>query len=343
MAKRKVLVFGAAGFIGTYLIDELVKQGWEVTASDISEFGEKYYAEINVPYVYIDITKSSDFSKLGQKKYDVVINLAALQPANFASKKYVPGDYININVVGSLNIFEFACASGSGQIIYACSHRNTSGLWYKKQAIKEEDGRAQEYKGEYSMFSISESAAQDCLEFYRANYPIKGIIFRLPPVYGFGPHLEIFKDGKQIKTGFQTFIDNAMACKPLEVWGDSNKGRDIIYVKDVVAAFLLAMENESAGGLYNITTGRYLSLKEEVETIAKVFWGDNSKPIIIEKPEHALLMDSFVYDNSKAKRELGWTPKYSFEELLRDYKKEKEANRFAFLLEKRQKMFKEGQ
>jgi len=341
MKGKKILVFGAGGFIGTYLIDELVKQGYDVTASDISEIGEEYYRSQKINYVPVDITNEDDFKKLGSSPFDVVINLAALQPANFATKKYKLSDYIKINVSGTFNILEFCRTTKSGKIIYGSSHRNTSGLWKKDKAIREEEGRSQQYGGEYSMFSIAESAAQDCVEFFRANYGIKGIIFRLPPVYGYGPHLEIYKEGKPIKTGFQTFIDSAKACKPLEVWGDSSRGRDIIYVKDVVSAFIKAINSENAGGLYNITSNKYLTLKEEVDIIAKVFWGDDTKPVVIEKPEHSLTMDSFLYDNSKAKKELDWSPQYSFEDMLRDYKKEMEKQKFGFLLEKRKNMFKE--
>lgn len=339
MKKKKILVFGAAGFIGTYLIDELLKQNYEIVASDISAIGEEYYHEQNIPFIPVDITNKNDFEKLEKTEYDAVIHLAALQPANYSAANYSPQDYININVNGTLNILEFCRKNKAKKIIYASSHRNTSGLWYKNIAIKEEDGRSQQYEGEYSMFSISESAAQDCVEYYRANYDLKGIIFRLPPVYGFGPHLEIFKDGKPMKTGFQTFIENAMNCKPLEVWGDITVGRDIIYVKDVVSAFVKAINNEEAGGLYNISSGYRLTLKEEVETIASVFWGCDTVPVFVMKPEKIHTMDSFVYDNSKAKQELRWNPQYNFEKMLLDYKKELDINKFGFLIKKRQKMF----
>jgi UDP-glucose 4-epimerase len=339
MGRKKVVVFGAAGFIGTYLIDELLKQNYEVLASDINEIGEAYYGQQNIPYISVDITKKEEFAKIKLEQIDFVIHLAALQPATFSANNFKPIDYININVVGTANILEFARERKAAKVIYASSHRNTSGLWHKGVKIKEQDGRAQEYKGEYAMFSISESSAQDCVEFYRANYDIKGIIFRLPPVYGYGPHLEIFKDGAPVKTGFQTFIDNAKNCKPLEVWGDVTVGRDIVYVKDVVAAFLKAIENEKAGGLYNITSGYKLTLQEEVETIARVFWGDKTEPVLVYKPEKKHTMDSFVYDNTKAKEELNWEPQYNFEKMLIDYNKEVQNNKFGFLIEKRKKMF----
>ena len=161
-------------------------------------------------------------------------------------------------------------------------------------------------------------------------------------MYGFGPHTEIFKDGKPIKTGFQIFMDSAKACKPLEVWGDGNVGRDIVYVKDVIAAFIKAISSESAKGLYNITSGKRITLKEEAETIARVFWGDSTKPQVIDKPEKTNSVDSFLYDINKAKKELGWTPKFSFEDMLLDYIKENSNNSFGYLVEKRKMMLKEG-
>lgn len=336
--KANILVFGAAGFIGTYLIDELIIEGYGVLASDISDIGENYYREQNIPYLAIDITNKDDFKKLEDAQFDAIIHLAALQPANF-SVNYSPSDYIKINVDGTLNILEYCRVSKTKKIIYASSHRNTSGLWHKNVPIKEEYGRSQQYNGEYSMFSISESAAQDCVEYYNANYDIRGVILRLPPVYGYGPHLEIFKNGKPIRTGFQTFIENAINCRPLEVWGDATVGRDIIYVKDVVSAIIKAIKSDNARGLYNISSAYRLTLKEEVETIAKVFWGNDQPPEFIANPEKQHSMDSFVYDNSKAKRELGWEPRFNFENLLLDYKKELGANKFGFLIEKRKKMF----
>ena len=340
--KKKILVFGAAGFMGTYLINELKKQNYEITASDISEIGEKYYEKKNIPYIYVDITKQNDFEKLPQEQFDEVLHLAAFQPANVSAKNYDPKTYINVNVTGTLNILEFCKKNNVSKIIYASSHRNTQGLWIDNKAIKEDDGRSIKYTGEYAMFSISESAAQDCVLHYQAQYGLKSVIFRLPPVYGYGPHTEIFMDGKPIKTGFQIFIENAIACKPLEVWGDSSKGRDIVYIKDVITAFEKSINNDKAQGLYNITSGKSLTLWEEAETIAKVFWGDDSEAVIIERPEKENNIETFLYDISKAKKELDWVPKYSFEEMLIDYRKEKAKKKFSFLVKKRRKMFQDN-
>jgi UDP-glucose 4-epimerase len=339
MEKKNILVFGAAGFMGTYLIDALSKLNFDILASDISGIGEKYYKKKKIHYIHVDITKKEDFNKLPLKSYNTVIHLAATQPANVSEKNYDPKDYINVNVIGTLNILEFCRKNKIKKIIYASSHRNTQALWVNNIALKEIDGRGIKYDGDYAMFSISESAAQDCVLHYEAQYGLHGLIFRLPPVYGFGPHTEIFKDGKPIKTGFQIFIEKAKSCQPLEVWGDSSRGRDIVYIKDVISAFIKAINSETAKGLFNITSGKQLSLIEEVRTIAKVFWGDNTLPVIIERPEINNYIDTFVYDISKAKTELNWTPKYSFEDMLHDYIQEGNCNTFGFLIEKRKQMF----
>jgi UDP-glucose 4-epimerase len=339
MRDKHILVFGAAGFMGTYLIDELSKLGYVVTATDISSAGEEFYNARNIKYVQVDITHYEEFSKLEKIKYDCVLHLAAHQPANVSKESYDPADYINVNVLGTLNILKFCQETGAGKIIYASSHRNTQGLWVDDDPIKETDGRSIKFDTEYTMFSISESAAQDCVEYYMHQHDLTGIIFRLPPVYGYGPHTEIYKDGKPIKTGFQIFIEKAIACEPLEVWGDANKGRDIIYVKDVIDAYIMAIENTSAKGLYNITSGTRLTLMEEAQIIAKVFWGNDEKPIITQRPEKENGIDNFCYDISKAKQELNWEPKYSFEEMLYDYIKEGDSQKYSYLVNKRKDMF----
>lgn len=338
MTSKQILVFGASGFIGTYLIDELLNQGCRVTATDIGDVGREYYKNKNVRYISVDITKKSDFEALDKSKYDAVVHLAACQPANVGQEQYDARDYINVNVIGTLNILDFCKQNQVGKVIYASSHRNTQGLWSANKAIREEDGRRIKYSGEYAMFSIAESTAQDCVTHYQAQYGLTGIIFRLPPVYGYGPHTEIFKDGKPIKTGFQIFIEKAMACQPLEIWGDCDVGRDIIYVKDVVSAFVKAIDSPTASGLFNITSGKHLTLRAQAQAIAKQFWGSGTPPQIIEIPETSNGMDSFLYDISKAKRELDWSPKFTFEDMLIDYKKEMESKRYEYLLDKRKMM-----
>jgi UDP-glucose 4-epimerase len=337
--KKKILVVGAAGFIGTYLIDELLKQKYDVLAIDIYDYGKCYFEQQNVSYSLLDITKKDDIKKLPKTGIDAVINLACVQPANVSAQAYDPLDYIEVNVKGTLNLLEYCRQANIPKMIIATSHRNTKGLWKEGKKIREDEGRAIEFIGEYAMFSISESAAEDCVEHYNCNYGLQGIVFRLSPVYGYGPHTVIYKNGKKTVTGFQAFIDNAVSGSPIEIWGNPDIGRDIIYVKDVVNAFILALNNTSARGLYNICSGYALTLRQQAEETIKIFGKDKDNQIIIFQPEKQNSIDPFLYDNSKANKDLGWSPKFSFRDLLIDYKREMESSRFQYLVTKRQQMF----
>jgi len=335
-----ILVFGAAGFLGTYLIEALLESHAPVLAADVDPIGKEYYERRGVRFESMDISRKEDFQRLENDDIEAVVNLACVQPANVSEESYDPVDYIRVNVIGTLNILEFCRQSKISKVIAATSHRNTKGLWREGKKIREEEGRAIEFVGEYAMFSISESAAEDCIEHYSRTYGLQGIIFRLPPVYGYGPHTVIFKNGRENKTGFQTFMDNIASGNPIELWGNADVGRDIIYVKDVVRAFVLALKSQKARGLYNISSGRGLSLREQVEGTLKAFGRDARDYPIVFRPEKENSVEPFVYDNGKAKRELGWSPEYSFADLLIDYKKEMALGRFDYLIAKRKGMFK---
>jgi UDP-glucose 4-epimerase len=334
-----IIVFGAGGFIGTYLTSHLAASGREVMACDITQISEAFYAREGVPFCRLDITRTADFAQLPTEGIEAVVHLACVQPANVSEQGYDPAAYIQVNVLGTLNILEFCRLNKVPKIIYTCSHRNTQGMWEAKEgtAIRESDGRAIKFTGDYAMFSISESAAADCVEHFAETYGLEGVVFRLPPVYGYGPHTVIFKDGKPIKTGFQIFIENAEHSLPIELWGDPSHGRDIVYVKDVVAAIALALLTPGIGGLYNISSGRRLTLLEQAETIIRVFSPPGRPSEIVHRPEKANLIESYFYDVTKARHTFGWFPKYSFEDMLTDYRREMESGRFDYLVEKRRK------
>jgi len=338
-----IVIFGAAGFIGTYLTDQLTREGYKVVASDISEIGEAYYRTIGIPYQKADITHGNGFERLPTDGVEAVVHLACVQPANISEQKYDPTDYMRVNAIGTLNILEFCKTNKVPKLVYTCSHRNTQGMCAEKAGnpILESDGRAIKFSGDYAMFSISESAAADCVEHYSQTHGLDGVILRLPPVYGYGPHMEIFKDGKPLKTGFKTFMENALEGRPIELWGDCESGRDIVYVKDVTAAIQLAIQTPGARGLYNISSGRPLSLREQAECMIRVFSPPGRQSKILHRPDRPNLIESYVYDIEKARRAFGWQPKYSFEEMLIDYRKEMESGRFAFLVEKRRMLMQE--
>lgn len=334
-----IIVTGASGFVGFYLVDQLHEQGYDVLAVDKSGKEESgYFIKKGIPFLELDITKESDFIKLPVQDVQVFINLACVQPANMKDEEYDPAKYISVNVLGVVNILKFCRKNNIKRVLHTISHRNVQGLWEKGEVINEESPRAIKFTGKYSMFSISESAATDIIEYFNQDFGMNGIVFRLPSVYGYGHHENLFKNGKVAKTGLGVFIDNAVNGKPFEIWGDKDKGRDVVYVKDVVSAIITALGCPQAKGMYNIASGKKLSLQQQVDAVIKIFSSPSKPSKIIYKPEQPNSIDSCVYDIRKAKRELGWEPKYSFEDMLRDYKKEMESGRWKFLIDRKKRM-----
>lgn len=314
-------------------------EGAKVLAIDKSGAEEaEYFTQNGIPFVKMDITNEEGFNGLPHESVDAVVNLACEQPANMPAESYDPARYIRVNVLGVVNLLEFCRKNNTRKFLHTISHRNVQGLWEQGVIIDENSPRSLKFTGKYSMFSISESAAADVVEHYSQEYGMQGILFRLPSVYGYGHHENCFKDGKVIKTGFGVFIDKASKGETLELWGDREKGRDVVYVKDVVSAIILALKNGSAKGMYNIASGHKLSLREQAETIIKVFSPKGQSSKVVYRPDVPNSIDPCVYDINKARTELGWTPKYSFEDMLKDYKEEMKSGKWKFLLERKRRM-----
>jgi UDP-glucose 4-epimerase len=337
-----IIVTGACGFVGFYLVNQLHKEGFRVLAVDKSGTEEvDFFRNKNISFVQMDITKEEEFNKLPKEGIEAFVNLACVQPANMPDEKYDPAKYISVNVLGVVHILKYCSQNNIKKVIHTISHRNVQGLWEKGEVINEESPRAIKFTGKYSMFSISESAAADVIENFNQEYGMKCVILRLPSVYGFGHHESFYKDGKIIKTGLGVFIENAVNGKTFEIWGDKDKGRDVVYVKDVVSAVILAVKSKDAVGMYNIASGKKLSLQQQVESVIKVFSPEGARSKIVYVPEKPNSIDSCVYDITKAKRELGWEPKFSFEDMLRDYKEEMERGNMSFLLNRKHRMINE--
>src|SRR5258706_13213667 len=281
-----IIVTGATGFIGFYLVNQLSKEGFDVLAIDKGGLEEaSFFKKRDIPFIQMDITKEANFAKLPNVGIDAIVNLACMQPANMRDENYDPREYINVNVLGVINLLDFYLKNNIGRFVHTISHRSVQKLWELGETIDEDSQRAIKYTGKFSMYSISESAAEDIIKHYVQEYGIKGILLRLPPVYGYGHHENMYKDGKVCKTGLGICMENAMAGNPIEVWGDWEKGRDIIYVKDVVSAIVKSLKNNDAVGLYNIASGRKLSLKDEIETIVKVFSSPHNPSKIVFRKE----------------------------------------------------------
>lgn len=326
-----VIVIGATGFIGMYTVEKLVADGKQVLATGRKPQQGEAFKKMGTMYQVLDITKPEDFEALPKTGVEGVILLAGLLPANVRvdiTKDENASDYFNVNVIGTINVLEYCRNNGINKVISCSSYSDVAGAWKKGYAITEEEPRNFHFKGDHAVYVISKNAANDVMEYYNQQHGMQCAWFRFPPVYGVGPHAEIYVNGKYYKSGIQTFIENAQQGKNIELWGDPHITRDIVYVKDVAQAFSMALDSEKTYGLYNMTSGTALDLEEQARAVIDVF-GNAERSHIIYRPEKPNNTPSFLFDMSKAKRDFGFSPKYtSYLDMMKDYKKELESGRW---------------
>ena len=335
-----VVIIGATGFIGMYTVDKFLEEGFEVFATGRNSAMKLELEKKGVSCVTLDISKKEDFEKLPTENVEGVILLAGLLPANAPvdiSINENADDYIRINELGTINVLEYCRRNGIKKVSSTSSYADVFNSWKKGVAIKESEPRNFKYTGDHAVYVISKNAANDIMEYYNQQHGMQCIAFRLPPVYGVGPHSEIYVNGKYYKTGIQTFIENAEAGENIEIWGDPTISRDIIYVKDVARAFVLAIKSQNASGLYNMTSGTELTLEDQVKTVINVF-GKGKGSQIVYRPDKVNNTPSFLFDMSKAEKDFGFIPEYrSYEQIMLDYQKELNSGRWNNLISSRRK------
>lgn len=335
-----IIVIGATGFIGMYTVEQLLKDGHEVLATGRNEIMKKELEAKGVRCLPLDISKKEDFELLPKEGVEGVILLAGLLPANAPvdiSQDENAADYIRTNVEGTINVLEYCRKNGIKKLISTSSYADVFNSWKKGVALKETEPRNFRYTGDHAVYVISKNAANDVMEYYNQQHGMQCAVFRLPPVYGVGPHSEIYVNGKYYKTGIQTFIENAKEGKDIEIWGDPTITRDIIYVKDVARAFSMALRSDKTYGLYNMTSGTELTLEDQVKGVIEVFGKDKGSKIVY-RPEKPNNTPSFLFDMTKAREDFGFEPEYiSYKMIMEDYKKELESGRWTNLISSRKK------
>jgi UDP-glucose 4-epimerase len=331
-----IVVIGASGFIGTYLTDALISQGREVFATGHSHRSREYFAGRRIPYAQVDMAKEAEISKLPKEGVEAVVLMASLLPIN--DRGCAPQRYVETNTIGALNVLEYCRINKIKKIIYGTSHFDVAKLWDSGRAITEEDDQRIIYTDDHTVYIISKVAAVNLVEHYHQAHGVVGISFRLPGVYGFGPHTERYTGGGKVRVLRTTvFIQKAIAGEPIDIWGDPSRGHDFVYVKDIVGAIIGVVDSNRAHGLYNIASGVRTSLDEEVKGIIDVFSSPTRRSEIRYRPDKPNIPNTYLYDISKAKRDFNYKVCYPFMEMLRDIKLEMESRRFPHLINREKK------
>lgn len=320
---KKILILGANGAIGKYLVeyfyDNMQEYGISIITGDIDE-GEfiKQRSEFHV----IDVSKKEMFGTLPKDVY-AVIDLATIMPARMVG--FDPKLYIDTNINGTYNILEFCRNNGIDRLLFAQTFGDILIHAEKNPLLTIDMTPEQDYKDNKSVYIATMNSAVELIKCYHAIFGIKTFLFRLPTIYSWSSKTYC-EDGLKSKEAWRTLIDQAIKGDDIYVWGDPDRKKDMVYVKDLCQMFYKACFVDKDYGFYNVGTGIGISLLDQIKGMVEVFSRDKKSNIFFapemrNAPQYIMCID-------EAKTELGYEPKYNYLDMLRDIKREMELDRF---------------
>lgn len=319
-----IIVTGATGFVGRYLVDYLVKAGEKVIAAGRSHKYDDFFNSLGVPFVQLDVGDPNSYAALPAGPVEAFIHLAAVIPAAVADTR--SDIFLRTNALGTFYALEHCRRKGIKKFLFTTTLYE--GIEHTNAPISEAMGRKYSLKGDHASYVISKIAAAEYVEHYSEEHGFQGIILRLTGLLGYGRQEGFWADGIFYPSAFEVFYRRAKAGQQLEIWGAHKAQRDSLYVKDAVRAMHMAVASDSARGLYVIGSGVGRTNEEEALTFARVF-STVEKPVpVVYRPEKPEKSKSYYFDISKAKRDFGWEPAYDYPRTLIDYDAEVRSERF---------------
>ncbi|MDO8592401.1 MAG: NAD-dependent epimerase/dehydratase family protein [bacterium] len=304
--KEKVLVTGAAGFVGSHLCEALINDGYEVIAlvHNKKEIGRLKNVQ-RLRAIKGDIENFIEIFKILKKnKPSGVFHLAAIQPSKLNND---PAAFFEANVGGTFNILDASRRLNIKKIIYSSS-MSVYGSVYERKINNLPVGEDCP-TDPYDFYSLTKLMGEEFCRFYARQFNLNIIVLRYSGI--FGPR----KKGGAV-TGF---IKNAFAGQPIKILNNINW--DIIHVKDVVKANMAAFKKSAQMRfeIINIGSGQEINIKELAKSILEIS-GSKSK---IELDKNLFLSKPlrFYYNITKAKKLLKFKP-MSAKQGVRQYIKE---------------------
>lgn len=301
----KALVTGAAGFLGSHLVDNLIEKGYVVVGVDnllTGDLENLKHLEGNPNFSFIEQDVSNFFNI--EFDADEIYHLASPASPNLKSPKSyhsLPFDTMMANSMGTWHLAQLALEKGA-KFLFA----STSEIYGDPQ----EHPQKETYKGNVSttgprsVYDESKRFGETITSaFIRANN-LDGRIIRIFNTYG--PRMAL-DDGRVV----MEFVQAALQNKPFPVFGDGKQTRSFCFVSDLIDGIFLAMEKGKAGEVYNIGNPQEFTVLDLAQKV-KQLTSSTSEPSFVSKlPQDDPLQR--CPDITKAKNELGWEPKVSLE------------------------------
>jgi len=295
----KILVAGGAGFIGSHIVDELLRRDIEVIVLDNLYTGQldnisHHKENKNFQFVEGDV-RNSDQIKSVMNGVDAVFNEAAVVSVSRSMENPLLAN--EVNVTGTLNLLKVSLDAGVKRFIQASS---ASVYGDTKELPLTEDLPSKPV----SPYAVSELAAENYARVFWTAYGLETVCLRYFNVYGprqtYSPYSGVIT----------IFVNQLLRNQQPIIFGDGRQTRDFVYVKDVVAANMLALtKSEATGEVFNIATGTATTIDRLVENLREIMDKKDLRPIH-KDPRPGDIWHSYA-SIEKARKILGYKPTFS--------------------------------
>jgi nucleoside-diphosphate-sugar epimerase len=299
---RRVLVLGAAGFIGRHLLCQLSRHGANVIASvrpraDGRTHGDRIGAA-ELPGICLVEADVRDHRRLMDLVggTEVIYALAGRSGATRSNDE--PQSDLEVNGCGLLNLLE-ACRAGnrSARIIFPSSRL----VYGKPECIPVAENHPTVPRSVYGLHKL---LGEQYLTLYHQLYGLPTVALRITNPYGFEDQPSLFTHGV-----INQFFRQAWRNERLQVFGDGGQLRDYAHIDDITRALLMVAATPAAAGrIYNLGTGKGLALGAVAEAIVRLV-GRGQVHRVPWPAEHFLIeTGDFVADIARITTEIGWQP-----------------------------------
>ncbi|MBL8089731.1 MAG: NAD-dependent epimerase/dehydratase family protein [Anaerolineales bacterium] len=254
----KYLITGGAGFIGSHIANTLLQNGKQVRIFDNFSSGKKENLQgLDVEIIEGDLRNDEDVNK-AVKGIDIIFHEAAFVSVPESMEK--PQECLDVNVTGTSKLFEAARMSGVKRVVVASS----AAVYGDSEAYPlSEDTPLKQL----SPYAVSKRIDEMYAELFTNQFGLEVVALRYFNVYG--PRQ---RPDSMYAAAVPIFIRRILDNKPITVYGDGGQTRDLVNVKDVVQANLLASEHPAAPGkIFNVCTGVETKLLDLLNILYKIF------------------------------------------------------------------------
>jgi len=299
--QRKAIVTGGAGFIGSNLVDQLIKENWSVTVIDNFSTGTRdnlnpaaYCWEEDISTINVD--QLADF----MNGVEVVFHLAAMARVQPSIEDPIPFDKVNIG--GTLRILHAAAKAGVKRVVYSAS----SSCYGETDILPTPETTP---TNPLSPYGVQKYVGEQYCKMFSEVYGLDTVSLRYFNVYGERMNME---GAYCLVMGI--FAKQMLDGKPLTITNDGEQRRDFTYVGDVVQANILAATHKEdlKGDVFNIGNGNNYSVNE----VADMLGGEKTYGEKRIEPFETLA------DNAKADLDLDWQPTGNLPIWIKKYKKD---------------------